>query len=164
MRLQCSVRTPRAKVSELVRNCHVSSRIKKTLLFHEALIADIETKIHAENTTRMSHSSFCHLHPFWVVHPYMSDRETWMCKLQKKLCQLKLTETSDLDSPTGMVHCDTSSKDCMYGESVKSVGTKLFHAPVAPKDNGRQQRRTPRATCIIIPHTPQQVKEAFGQH
>lgn len=126
MRLQCSVRTPRAKVSELVRNCHVSSRIKKTLLLHEELIADIETKIQAENTsTRMSHSSFCRLRPFWVVHPYMSDRETWMCKLQKKLCQLKLTETSDLDSPTGMVHCDTSSKDCMYGESVKSVGTKL---------------------------------------
>lgn len=49
MRLPRSVRTPRAKVSELVRNCHVSSRIKKTLRFHEALIADIETKIQREH-------------------------------------------------------------------------------------------------------------------
>ncbi|KAK2840949.1 hypothetical protein Q7C36_012528 [Tachysurus vachellii] len=36
--------SPRSKVRELVKNCPVNSRIRKTLLLHEALISDIKRK------------------------------------------------------------------------------------------------------------------------
>lgn len=46
-RLQRSVKqneSPRSKVRELVKNCPVNSRIRKTLLLNEALISDIKRK------------------------------------------------------------------------------------------------------------------------
>ena len=36
--------SPRSKVRELVKNCTVNSRVRKTLLLHEALVADIKRK------------------------------------------------------------------------------------------------------------------------
>ena len=34
---------------------------------------------------RISYSLFCHLCPFWVVNPTISERDTCMCKLHKNL-------------------------------------------------------------------------------
>ncbi|KAI2647603.1 Protein P [Labeo rohita] len=73
----------------------------------------------------ISYSLFCHLRPFWVVNPTLSERDTCMCKLHEnlsflavKLCQLKLIETANIEELIEKVCCNSSSKSCMYGECV----------------------------------------------
>ncbi|XP_030251615.1 uncharacterized protein LOC115568462 [Sparus aurata] len=93
-------------------------------------LADTLQNIHrrflAENPKqKISYSLFCHLRPFWVVNPTISERDTCMCKLHEnlsfvavKLSQLKLTETANLEQLVEMVCCNSSNKSCMYGECV----------------------------------------------
>ncbi|KAL7370849.1 hypothetical protein ABVT39_012719 [Epinephelus coioides] len=194
--------SPRSKVRQLLKNCTVNSKVRKTLLHHEALIHDIgikyknarnekgkktvaevvvgtivkkyrlqrytdtslESKVKTfftrddvsrmttgkkqtmtkkkikmqkrflvdtmknlhrkflaeNNTSHISYASFCRLRPFWVVHPFLSDRDTCQCRLHENLGfladTLKLIGTSNLESLTELVCCDTGSKACMYGE------------------------------------------------
>ncbi|XP_058888822.1 uncharacterized protein LOC117972307 [Acipenser ruthenus] len=82
--------------------------------------------------TSMSYSLFCHLRPFWAVHPTISDRDTCLCKLHEnlgfvveKLHQLKLINDSDLESLAEKICCSPPSKSCMYGECTKCKETEL---------------------------------------
>ncbi|XP_056454193.1 uncharacterized protein LOC130388732 [Gadus chalcogrammus] len=88
---------------------------------------NLHLKFLAEQTNlRLSYSLFCTLRPYWVVHPTLADRETCMCKqhenlgfIAKKLHQMHIIDTSNLESLTQAITCDTTSKQCMYGECEK---------------------------------------------
>ncbi|KAK2857675.1 hypothetical protein Q7C36_005594 [Tachysurus vachellii] len=273
-RLQRSAKqneSPRSKVRELVKNCSVNSRIRKTLLLHEALISDIKRKyqntrnerdkqileqalgfskkrrnllksksltsftrktvnrfadtsiqkniksffnrddvsrittgrkqtvtrnkvkmqkrflvdtmrnLHrkflAENNVRISYSSFCRLRPFWVVHPSLSNRETCQCKLHEnlsflaeKLNQLKLIETSDLERLTKTVSCDTTHKDCMYGECENSkdktvpLSSMYDRTEEKAKMDDQEGPKVKISVKQIVEGTQEQLAEQFHTH
>lgn len=98
-------------------------KIKMQKLFIVDTMKNLHRKFLAENTSHISYSSCCQLRPSWVVHPSFSACDTCQCRLHEnlgfladKLCQVKLTGTSNLESLIELVCCDISSKACMYGE------------------------------------------------
>ncbi|KAL4009294.1 hypothetical protein ACER0C_003146 [Sarotherodon galilaeus] len=101
-------------------------KLKMQKRFLMDTIENIHRRFLAENPDQMiSYSLFCHLRPFWVVNPTLSERDTCMCKLHEnlsflavKLRQLKLIETANIEELIEKVCCNSSSKSCMYGECV----------------------------------------------
>ncbi|KAL4005767.1 hypothetical protein ACER0C_005480 [Sarotherodon galilaeus] len=101
-------------------------KLKMQKRFLMDTIENIHRRFLAENPDQMiSYSLFCHLRPFWVVNPTLSERDTCMCKLHEnlsflavKLRQLKLIETANIEELIEKVCCNSSSKSCMYGEYV----------------------------------------------
>lgn len=148
---------------------------------------NLQRKFLAENNVRISYSSFCHLRPFWVVHPSLSDRETCQCKLHEnlsflaeKLNQLKLIETSDLERLTKTVSCDTTRKDCMYGEcenckdktvplssmydSVKKVSYTQWGTEEKAKMDDQEGPKVKISVKQIVEGTQEQLAEQFYTH
>ncbi|KAI4812032.1 hypothetical protein KUCAC02_014888 [Chaenocephalus aceratus] len=88
---------------------------------------NLHLKFLAEHSNHpLSYSLFCTLRPYWIVHPTLADRETCMCKqhenpgfIAKKLHQMHILDTSNLESLTEVITCDTTDKHCMYGECEK---------------------------------------------
>ena len=88
---------------------------------------NLHLKFLAEHSNhRLSYSLFCTLRPYWIVHPTLADRETCMCKqhenlgfIAKKLHQMHIIDTYNLESLTEVITCDTTDKHCMYGECEK---------------------------------------------
>jgi len=98
-------------------------KVKKQKRFLADTMKNLHKKFLTENTNNISYSLFCKLCPFWVVHPTLSERNTCMCKIHEnlrfvieKLHNLRLVDTSDLESLTKMISCETSRKTCMYDE------------------------------------------------
>lgn len=85
---------------------------------------NLHLKFLDEHTNRrLSYSRFCTLRPYWVVQPTLADRDTCMCKqhedlgfIAKQLHQMHIIYTSNLESLTHAITCDTTSKQCTYGE------------------------------------------------
>lgn len=90
-------------------------------------VKNLHLRFLAEQTNiQLSYSLFCTLRPYWVVHPTLADRETCMCKqhenlgfIAKKLHQMHVIDTFNLESLTEAITCDITSKQCMYGECDK---------------------------------------------
>lgn len=127
--MECKVKTffTRDDVSRMTtgkKKTITRQKIKMQKRFLVDTMKNLHRKYLAENNmTHISYAAFCRLRPFWVVHPSLSDCDTCQCKLHEnlgflaeKLCQLKLIETSNLESLTELVCCDIGSKVCMYGE------------------------------------------------
>lgn len=97
---------------------------KDKLKMQKRFLMDTMENIHrrflAENPDQMiSYSLFCHLRPFWVVNPTLSERDTCMCKLHENLSFLAVKlETANIEELIEKVCCNSSSKSCMYGECV----------------------------------------------
>lgn len=96
-------------------------KVKMQKRFLKDTMKNLHRRFLSENPENLSYALFCHLRPFLVVHPSMSD--TCLCKLHEnlnivaeKVNLLKVIETSNLESLTEMVSCESSSKKCMYGE------------------------------------------------
>ena len=69
----------------------------------------------------LSYQTFCRLRPFWVLQPTAADRETCLCKthentmfLAKKLHQLKLLTTVNIEQLIDLIVCNNESRQCMY--------------------------------------------------
>lgn len=61
-------------------------KLKKQKRFLIDTMANAHRKFLAEYPERkVSYSLFCHLHPFWVVTPTLSERETCLCKMHENL-------------------------------------------------------------------------------
>ncbi|KAG5281642.1 hypothetical protein AALO_G00047130 [Alosa alosa] len=91
-------------------------KMQKRLL--EDTMKNLHLKFLADHTQLcLSYSLFCSLRPYWVVRPTLADRETCMCKqhenlgfMAKKLHQLHVIDTSDIESLTERMACDTTRK------------------------------------------------------
>uniref|UniRef100_UPI00358E783C uncharacterized protein n=1 Tax=Myxine glutinosa TaxID=7769 RepID=UPI00358E783C len=102
------------------------NKIKKQKRFLVDTLKNLHRRFLSENHhNRISYSLFCIFRPFWVVNPTISERDTCMCKLHEnlgfvaeKLHQLKLIEMANLENLVEKVCCNSSNKNCMYGECV----------------------------------------------
>ena len=87
-------------------------------------IKNLHLKFLAEETNlHLSYSLFCTLRPFWVVQPTLADRDTCLCKqhenlsfIAKRLHHIQVIDTFNLESLAEAITCDTTNKQCMYGE------------------------------------------------
>lgn len=106
---------------------------KEKIKMQKRLLVDSMKNLHLkflaeQSNLCLSYSLFCTLRPYWVVHPTLSDRETCMCKqhenlgfIAKKLHQMHIIDTSNLETLTQAITCDTTNKQCMYGECEECI-------------------------------------------
>lgn len=100
------------------------TKMKKQKRFLMDTIRNVHRKFLAEYPNRkISYSLFCHLRPFWVVTPSLSERETCLCKMHEnlgfianKLYHLKLLTHCNTEELVGQVVCNSKKRECMYGE------------------------------------------------
>jgi len=163
------------------------NKVKMQKRFLVDTMRNLHRKFLSENNVRISYPSFCRLRPFWVVHPSLSDRETCQCKLHEnlsflaeKLYQLKLIETSDLERLTKTVSCDTTRKDCMYGEcenckdktvplsSMYDSGKKASYTQWGTEEKAKMDDQEGPKVKIsvkqIVEGTQEQLAEQFHTH
>lgn len=116
------------------------SKLKKQKLFLMNTMRNVHRKFLAEYPNRMvSYSLFCHLHPFWVVTPSLSERETCLCKIHEnlgfianKLYHLKHLTHCNTEELVEQVVCNSKNKECMCGQCERC---KLNSFPVITPHN-----------------------------
>lgn len=99
-------------------------KLKKQKRFLFDTMRNAHRKFLAEYPNRIiSYSLFCHLRPFWVVNPSLSERETCLCKMHEnlgfitnKLYHLKLLKHCNTEELVEQVVCNSKNKKCMYGQ------------------------------------------------
>lgn len=97
-------------------------RLKKQKLFLMDTMKNAHRKFLSKYPDRrISYSLVCHLCPFWVVTPILSERETCLCKIHEnfgfttnKLYHLKLLTHCNTEKLIEKVVCGPHKKDCMY--------------------------------------------------
>jgi len=153
------------------------NKVKMQKRFLVDTMRNLHRKFLSENNVRISYPSFCRLRPFSVVHPSLSENLSF---LAEKLYQLKLIETSDLERLTKTVSCDTTRKDCMYGEcenckdktvplssmydSVKQVSYTQWGTEEKAKMDDQEGPKVKISVKQIVEGTQEQLAEQFHTH
>jgi len=123
---QDDVSRPTAGKKETVTRC----KMKKQKRFLLEPVSKLYVKFRKRNShVSMSRSTFAKMKPFWVKSQRIDDRETCLCKLHEnsrfqleKLQQLKLLPAGSLSDVISAMVCNTSVKECMFGECPKCRG------------------------------------------
>ncbi len=118
------IRDDVSRITTGTKQTLTKNKVKMQKRFLVDTLKNLHRRFLSENSDeKISYSLFCHLQPFGVVNPTISERDTCMCKLHEnlsfvaeKLNQLKLIETNNLEKLVEKVCCNSSNKSCMYGE------------------------------------------------
>ncbi len=92
------IRDDVSRITTGTKQTLTKNKVKMQKRFLVDTLKNLHRRFLSENSDeKISYSLFCHLRPFWVVNPTISERDTCMCKLHEnlsfvaeKLNQLKL--------------------------------------------------------------------------